>query len=298
MRRVVLLVFVTSCALVPSLTRIDVSAQSFTESRELQIKERLKSQNGIHISEPKLYDDALLQQMLNAAEARLASIQVLDQAGITAKLGTIAGAEQRTTSIALTAVTPSLPEVTTTATGATESVVKKESASPTTTDTTSAAATKDVTSKAPSTAAPTAAPAAPTVALPTNASVSASDLLNEQMQLTFEIANLRLLLDGALSDRVFSDENGLHRMKRRHTLGIPIDIDPPSDYKDAVAVVEVEVERKNTLADDAEISLTALLPREKTYNVASIRESNLNIGGGVITQVVGVGGGFLKSRKT
>src|SRR5262245_32625814 len=139
MRRVVLIVCVTSLLLVPSLTRPDLSAQSSREQRELEIKERLKSQNGIRVGEPKVYDDALLQQMLNAAEARLAAIQVLDQAGITAKLGSITGAEQRTTSIALTAMTPSLPDVTTTEKGATQSVVKKESASPTTTDTTSGA---------------------------------------------------------------------------------------------------------------------------------------------------------------
>ena len=54
----------------------------------------------------------------------------------------------------------------------------------------------------------------------------------------------------------------------------------------------MEIVRKSTLALEAEISLTALLPREKTYNVAAIRESNTNIGGGLITQVWASAAGF------
>ena len=299
MRRALVLVLTTAAVTtLPAAPQMMPAQEDTVKAHEREIQERLKNHNGIDVGEPKVYDDALLQQMLSAAEARLAAIQVLDQSGITAKIGALSGADQRTTSFALTVQTPPLPEVSTVQKGASESVVTKETATSTTTDTTAGAATTDVTTKSPQTTAPTATPAPPATTLPSNFSVSASDLLNEQMQLTFEIANLRLLLDGALSDRLFTDKDKLHRLKPRHTIGIPIVIDPKSVYKNAVAVVEMEIVRKSTLAQEAEISLTALLPREKTYNVAAIRESNTNIGGGVITQVVGIGGGFLKARKT
>lgn len=298
MRRALVLVLATAAiTTVSAAPQTKPAPEDAVKARERRIQERLRAHNGIELGEPKVYDDALLQQMLNAAEARLAAIQVLDQAGITARIGALSGADQRTTSVSLSVQTPPLPEVSTTQKGPTEQVVTKEGAT-TSVDTTTNAAITDVTTKSLQTAPPTATPAPPATTLPSNFSVSASDLLNEQMQLTFEIANLRLLLDGALSDRLFNESDKLRRLKRRHTIGIPIVIDPKSAYKNAVAVVEMEIARKSTLAPDAEISLTALLPREKTYNVAAIRESNTNIGGGVITQVVGVGGGFLKARKS
>jgi hypothetical protein len=45
-------------------------------------------------------------------------------------------------------------------------------------------------------------------------------------------------------------------------------------------------------------AITALLPREKTYNVAAIRESNVSLGGGAVTQVFGVSGSFLHGTKS
>jgi hypothetical protein len=41
-----------------------------------------------------------------------------------------------------------------------------------------------------------------------------------------------------------------------------------------------------------------LLPREKTYNVASITDNSVSIGAGVVTQVIGISGSFLHARKT
>jgi hypothetical protein len=288
----------------PSVTPTGLLArgQDALTPREQEIESRRTSQNGVYVGQPKVYDDALLQQMLNAAEARLAAINALDQTGVVAKLGGLSGADQTTTSIALSVQTPSLPQVVTTEKGATSSTVQKEGVADGKTtqskDTTSGQGTKDVVTTAPQTAVPTATPAASTVALPTGFSVSASDLLNEQMQLTFEIANLRLLLDGALSDRMFTADDKIDQLKPRQTIGFPITIDAEKRFKNAAAIVEVEIVRTKTLAQNADISLTAVLPREKTYNVAAIRESNVSIGGGAITQVVGVGGGFLRARKT
>ncbi len=72
--------FTLVALLVPVATSVlqtPVSAQnpSGLSVREQQIQTRWQQQNGISIGEPKLYDDALLQEMLNAAQARLAALQ-------------------------------------------------------------------------------------------------------------------------------------------------------------------------------------------------------------------------------
>lgn len=62
-----------------------------------------------------------------------------------------------------------------------------------------------------------------------------------------------------------------------------------------MAVVEVFIQ-SNTSREKPSVS--ALLPREKTYNVAAITEKNLSISGTMPTQVASVSGGFLRSRKS
>ena len=46
--------------------------QQVPDDPEESIEQRDEGQNGITVSEPKIYDDVLLQQMLRTAEARLA----------------------------------------------------------------------------------------------------------------------------------------------------------------------------------------------------------------------------------
>src|ERR1044071_6693628 len=88
-----------------------------TEDGITQRKQKVK---GIRVEPPKVYDDTLLQQMLQAAEARLAAIQILDQTGIASHLGAVTGATQQVSSFGLNVQGPSLPGVATTDTGATE----------------------------------------------------------------------------------------------------------------------------------------------------------------------------------
>jgi hypothetical protein len=45
-------------------------------------------------------------------------------------------------------------------------------------------------------------------------------------------------------------------------------------------------------------AVTALLPREKTYNVASIKDHSVSVGGGMMAQIIGVSGSFLWGHKT
>ena len=288
--------------------------------------ERAQS-NGILVAQPKVYDDSVLQQMLSTAEARLASLQILDQTGISTRLGSITGATQTTTSFGLSIQGPPIAQAVTTANGATNSAVTGAQNSTTQgvgtngpTSSTTASTSSQNTANAPVTNVVTTSPQlnppavtapAPSTSLPSSFSVSASDILNEQMQLTYEIANLRLLLEGSLNDRILLDKSDPNNIKKivkpRVTLGFPVTLLPDKRYTEAIAVVEVEIEKvpcsegkltcESSLSNDPP-AVVALLPREKTYNVGSITDSSLSIGAGVVTQVVGVSGSFLRGRKT
>ncbi|HKV34897.1 MAG TPA: hypothetical protein VJP89_11260 [Pyrinomonadaceae bacterium] len=298
--------------------------------------------NGIDVAQPKIYDDALLQQMLRTAEARLAALEVVNQPAILARLGSVTGATQQTSSFGLNIQGPSVPGVTTTTRLPTETITDSsqttaEGATSTSLQTVSGLAARDeVTTRAGFSPPPAVAPA-PTTTLPSAFSVSASDILNEQMQLTAEINGLRLLLSGSLTDYFMQHRPGQTSAepelpKLRTTLGFHVSLTPDRRYKDAVAIVEVEVgirdliERdfRRTLkkfpdkcpGDDAQIekciqetvarrmaqrglpAVTAIIPREKTYNVAAITDKSTSIGGGVATQILGFSGSWVRGHKT
>jgi hypothetical protein len=272
-----------------------------SDGQEGEINQRNLDSNGIIAEEPKVYDDALLQQMLQSAQARLAALQILDQTGIASRLGSITGATQQVSSFGLNIQGPSLPQTVATANGATGSTVTTQAPTGTTTVQTSGLPTQNVATTLSPANPPTVTAPAPTTSLPSSFSVSASDILNEQMQLTFEIANVRLLLEGSLTDRF--DRETRSFVKPRVTLGFPITLMPDKRHKDAVAIVEVKIKRERHKSEEAKRedeppAITALLPREKTYNVAAITDRSTSIGGGVVTQVLGVSGSWLRGRKT
>jgi hypothetical protein len=95
-------------------------------------------------------------------------------------------------------------------------------------------------------------PPAPTTSLPSTYSVSSQDVLDEQMQLTYEIANLQLLLEGSLSDWTIGTSK---IVKPRVTLGFPITIAPDKGDKDATAVIEVEVEKDPYIRHDLSFTI-------------------------------------------
>src|SRR5258708_35735406 len=75
-------------------------------AQEKELEKREMEGNGITVETPKVYDDSLLQQMLNSAETRLVSLQVLDQTGIAARFGSVTGASQQISSFAVSAQGP------------------------------------------------------------------------------------------------------------------------------------------------------------------------------------------------
>ena len=279
-------------------------AENRDHDPERCIRERDEGQNGITVGEPKVYDDALLQQMLRSAEARLAALQVFDQASILSRLGAVTGASQQSSSFGLNVQGPSVPGVTTATTLPTQTTTQATAAGATNSSitTVSGLGTENVTTTQPVFTPPTAPAPPPTLTFPTGFSVSASDILNEQTQLAAEINGLRLLLAGSLSDHyIRNNDIGNELTKFKTTLGFPITVSPGRQYKDAVAIVEVEVkgEDKKSLSFPPELpAVTSIIPREKTYNVAAITDKSTSIGGGVATQIIGFSGSWVRGHKT
>lgn len=244
------------------------------------------SNKGIFVDQPKIFDDRTLQLMLQAAEQRLATLQLIDQTSIAARVGTLQGGSQVETGLGVQVASLPTAAVTTNSgfnngtsnslnqvlssgstgstaltntTGSTINTVTNPGTSLTsgsnTTLNTGTTASNQLTLNAGNTTnntgstqvvMPTVNPAlvAPPpesgLALPTNTSVSARDILNEEMQLTFDIANLRLMLQGSLNDRFTT---GSQRLKQHATMGVSVSINPPKDsrYDNAVAEVSVTV---------------------------------------------------------
>ena len=241
---------------------------------ELQAEE--SGGNGIEVGAPKIYDDASLRMLLDAARSKLANLSGLNQASLTQSIGALSGARISESQLGLQVSGPPAPAVT-----------------PTGTDATSSAAGSAAT---PAAAAPSV-PGGIAFTPPAGVAPSSLDVLNEQMQLTYEIANLQLLLEGALSDRFVTNRRFV---KPRMTIGFPISLRAPAQYRNAAAVVEVEVEttQPNLSVSPEPPVITALLPQEKTYNVAAMKDRMTSIGAGAVVGAIGVSGSYISGKKT
>jgi hypothetical protein len=132
-------------------------------------------------------------------------------------------------------------------------------------------------------------PTAPTfnpLSAPGNIGVASSDVLAEQVQLNSQITTLRLLLQGANSDQYLTSSSKVVGTRQQATLGFSVSLDPPRQFKHAVAEIRVVIVPPSG-SDD--ISIMTLLPTEKTYNVAKITSKQKSFGAGVAVEAVSVG---------
>jgi hypothetical protein len=311
-------------------------SQSGKDTSSAQTASQQDSTNGIFVGEPKVYDDRSLQLLLNNLRTRLGQISGLDQASLISKIGALQGASATTLGFSMQANGTPSPGIVTTGTqatptttqttggtttttpssmGTTTTVTAPTGTTTTTTTTSSTTATTTASNQsvvsAPGstlstqTTSPSVTPTPPAIAnvpsfsLPSTFSPSALDVLGEQMQLSSELINLQLLLDGSLNDQYV---RGTHLIKPHTTLGFPISITAPSgdEYRNAVAEVEVTVCDPPVVKAMSEApSLMTILPREKTYNVASITNKSVSLGAsGIIAGVISVGANFLWGHQT
>jgi hypothetical protein len=196
--------------------------------------------NGISVGQPKVYDNQSLTIMLDQLSTRLDQVQAIDQQSLVKALGQTQGSEQQDVSRGFTA------SVSPPAAGGTAS----------------------------------ASPALPELlaspAYKPDYGENSLDLLSDQVDLTYQIFNVRMLLERAVTDRLI---NGLPR--RQAVVSFNIALDPPKNAMDAAAYVEITLTSK-----EGPISLVAAMPQEKTYNATSLSSSSNAFGGAAVAKIV------------
>jgi hypothetical protein len=211
------------------------------------------STNGISVGSPKVFDNRSLSIMLDQLNAQLQSVQTIDASKINGALGNQQGAESHTRSLSASLAASALP-------GA-------------------AAATDKANTQPPSPPGAATLPTAPTYTPAIG--INASDLLADQVDLSYQIFNIRMLLERALSDRLY---NGKTRLQA--VVGFKITIDPPREARDHAAFVEVTVSSEQRHRPP---SLVAIMPYEKTYNSSAVSSSATAFTGAAVFQVFSLG---------
>jgi hypothetical protein len=135
-------------------------------------------------------------------------------------------------------------------------------------------------------------------------SLSPTDTLSEQTSLWYELVNLKMLMDGALSDRLIpADDNGAattygnstqFTQRAQAIIGFQISVDAREEYKNAVAEAIITVDNRNPAASGHggygdEPSLMLLLPRSNTYNSVSVSRDSKSLGLGALANVFSLG---------
>jgi hypothetical protein len=236
--------------------------------------------NGITVGQTKIFDERELRSMMAEAESSLEKISAINGAQLQQATGTLQGARESDSSFSLTATT--LPGV-------------------------------EVGHHNRPAENPTPAPSVPTAPTQLNQSatmptfgIGSQDLLAEQMSLQYEIINLRLLLNRSLTDRVYienlpadpNNPNGrgafIPSPRAQTVAGFRISVVPSPKYENAVAEVEVVIGSNNGKRP----SLVTLLPRDKTYNVASVTKDAKAFGLGAVVEILNVGANIGRSNET
>ena len=235
--------------------------------------------NGISVGRPKVFDNRSLTLKL---EALRKSLQQQQTANATIDLKSVMSALANTQGLTQSEV----------------STVVSALVSPTASSTAPSAPTFDSFATLPSGFNPSFGP-------------SASDLLNDQINLNYQIINLQMVLERALSDRLAEDckettDPRPNCTRLQTVLGFNVSIDPPRIANDAVAVVEVSLPRPasspprdpDSQPKDPNLALVALMPQEKTYNAAALSSSSHAYSGAVVANAFQVSGGYRKRNQT
>jgi hypothetical protein len=239
---------------------------------------------GITVGAPKAFDNRTLNLMLERLSAQLAGINVVDQKSLAQAIGTVQGSSVQDTESSLS-VQGGLP------------------APPSQAQNSSSTNSTSKTSATPSASALPDLIATPGAFTSLKYGPSASDLLSEQVDVTYQIINLQMLLDRSLSDRLL---NSSFNPRLQTVVGFNVSIDPPRNAENAVAVVEITLTKNtdpcqagkkcgepepcsaNTTFVDSP-SLVASMPQEHTYNAAALSSKSRAFGGSAVAKLVTVG---------
>ena len=222
--------------------------------------------NGIGVGPPKVFDNRTLSIMLDELNQRLRDIQFVDQKALAGALGTQQGFQSQDASRSLTITGGGIP--------ATSESVSTSAGATSTSETTTRAAQNPSIPSLPELLTPPA--------FNPKFGPAAADLLSDQVDLTYQIFNLRLLLERSLSDRLHN-----HATRLQAVLGLNVTLDPSKEARDSAATVEVTV--TPAPGADGPVSMVALMPQEKTYNSAALNQKSTAFGGSAVARMITVG---------
>jgi len=271
--------------------------------------------NGIFVGQTKVYDDRSLALMFNSLQAKLVGRDFFDQGSVAAALGKFQGARIDTSSFGFNLTTTPIPGITTeTNTGSTTEVNEKVTQAALAADATAGLPAIETTTKitSPDTVkqtvtqtavTPAAAALAPqSSAIPflpqTAFGLAPQTLLAQQMELTHALDNLRLMLEGSITDRVITASVRVGGAgvatstigRSRAVVGFEINLDSPRRYENAVAEVEITVTTQQPGGPPLKAPTTiSVLPRESNYNVATVTKNANQFGFGVAIQPISLG---------
>lgn len=236
----------------------------------------LSQDNGIAVSEPKVFDNRVLLLKLEDLKRRLAAISVVDQLKLQQSLGLFQGSQTREVSRSLEVGMVPIPGASTTLKPNDRGVL--------------AITEQTITKPEGSASAPTSPGHLPAPAFAAPFGVDAEDALKEQIDLTYQIYSLELLLERALSDRLVSTADG-SKPRLQGLLNFQVTLDPPHEAKDAAAFVEITVEpiAGTGVLEKKTVSLVALMPQEKTYNATALSSKSNSFGGSAVLKILTVG---------
>jgi hypothetical protein len=248
--------------------------------------------NGIHVGQTKLFDERSLALKLQVLEAALANQVFYNREALEAAIGKTQGMRQRASALSVQVNSLPLPAVTTT-TGQTPLTTKTPGGGETQTLANTTGTKVERPEVGPQ--IPDLPPQSSATDYQPSFGYGPSDILAEQVALTYEITNLGMLLERAISDRVkLHDDRVYERVPA--LIGLQVNIDAQHAYKNAVAEVDVSLTSDDPVTEPP--SLVALLPKEKTYNAATVTKDYKNFGGGAVVQVISFGVNVSQTKET
>lgn len=256
--------------------------------------------NGITVGQPKVYDNQTLTIMLDQLNARLQQLQVVDQQSLLKALGLFQGSQQqdisRSFDISVSLTPKALANAPSDSSGGNSSSGSSNSntsSNPTSNSSTGSSPNSGKTSgnkNSSSSAGNTSAlpDLLPTPSFNPQYGEASSDLLSDQVDLSYQIFNLRMILERALTDRL---KDG--KPRRQAVVSFNVTLDPPKDARDAAAYVEITLTSAN-----GPLSLVASMPQEKTYNATALSSSSTAFGGSAVAKIITVGYNQRKRSQT
>lgn len=264
------------CLMLLSLVMYCLASSNFSQ---IKCPENNKNclDNGIGFSDPKIFDNRSLMIMLEELYRQLQSIRVVDQKSLVDSLGLSQGYQSSDVSRSFEIGMEPIPAVKTT---------RKPDSAGNLSISEEVSDQKEFSGQTPSLPDGLATPK-----YEPNFGTSSEDLLTQQINLTYRIFNLRMLLERSISDRLVVDSTDAidvtkNGSKLQAVLGLNVKLNPPKDSKDMAAFVELKV----TVGDDKKpVSLVAMMPQEKTYNTSALSTKSNAFGGSAVFKMFTVG---------